>query len=255
MPITIAGSAVSTVVEVCPLKQHDFKSFGTVIENPQPSLVPSARLQEQQLPANAVQANQGSALKYLDVTHMHDLYKDAPSKAEAKAVMNMFVCAPRELHRSSSASISGLFPVEILERHPFTTQTFVPLGASPAEQNKTRYLVIVAPSLPPSWQDRLLPVPVSSSSGADGVLPGRGLPDLLHIRAFIATGAQAVTYGAGTWHAPMVAIGKEPLAFVVIQFANGIAIEDCQEAVFPPTDGNGIRVAVPNVPGHGSLKI
>jgi len=253
MPILIGGPAASTIINVRPLNQHDFESFGTVIENPQPSLIPSAHLK--QLPANAVQANQGSALKYLDVTHMQDFYKDAPSKKVGKAVMNMFVCAPRELEHSGAESSAGLFPVEILERHPFTTQTFVPLGASRAEQDKSRYLVIVAPSLPPSWQDLTLPVPVSLSAGANGVLPGRGLPDLSRIRAFIATGAQAVTYGAGTWHAPMVAIGKEPLAFVVIQFANGVGIEDCQEAVFRPIDGKQIRVEVPKMPGYGSLKL
>ena len=42
---------------------------------------------------------------------------------------------------------------------------------------------------------------------------------------------QAVTYGAGTWHAPMVALGEKGTAvdFVVVQFANGVAVEDCQE--------------------------
>ena len=57
------------------------------------------------------------------------------------------------------------------------------------------------------------------------------MPDVRRIRAFVASAAQAVTYGAGTWHAPMVALGEEGTAidFVVVQFANGVGVEDCQE--------------------------
>jgi ureidoglycolate lyase len=45
----------------------------------------------------------------------------------------------------------------------------------------------------------------------------------------VARGNQAVTYGAGTWHAPMAAIGERAIDFVVVQYANGVGIEDCQE--------------------------
>jgi len=38
-----------------------------------------------------------------------------------------------------------------------------------------------------------------------------------------------VTYGPGTWHAPMVVLGEKPVEFVVVQYANGVASEDCQE--------------------------
>lgn len=60
------------------------------------------------------------------------------------------------------------------------------------------------------------------------------MPDLKNLRAFIANGNQAVTYGAGTWHAPMVVIGARPIDFVVVQFANDVGIEDCQEIVLKP---------------------
>ena len=53
----------------------------------------------------------------------------------------------------------------------------------------------------------------------------------------MANGNQAVTYGAGTWHAPMVVIGERPIDFVVVQFANDVGIEDCQEIVL--TTGRG----------------
>jgi len=230
----------SRIIETEPLCQKSFAEFGTVIENPAPSLIPSLHISS--LPSNAVQANQGSALKYLDVTHMIDLYGSAPSHEPAKAVMNMFVCAPRPLLPSQQVGMAGNFPVKILERHPFTTQTFIPLGLSASELQKARYLVIVAPSLSPSPADDGLPVPTPTEDS--GPLPGRGLPDVKNIRAFIANGAQAVTYGAGAWHAPMVVIGRNPIDFVVVQFANGVAIEDCQEREHDVEEREQVLVAV-----------
>lgn len=131
--------------------------------------------------------------------------------------MSMFVCSAREL--SSVNDTQDKFTVRILERHPFTTQTFAPISST-----ANGYLVIVAPSLPPGEADKHLPVPVG------GDLPGRGLPDLKGLKAFVATDAQAVTYGVGTWHAPMVALGAPgtTLDFVVSQFMSGVAVEDCQ---------------------------
>lgn len=69
------------------------------------------------------------------------------------------------------------------------------------------------------------------------------------LRAFVATDAQAVTYGAGTWHAPMVALGAPgtTLDFVVSQFMSGVAVEDCQLVDFE-TRGReepSVEVAVP----------
>ncbi|QSZ34774.1 hypothetical protein DSL72_007632 [Monilinia vaccinii-corymbosi] len=248
MPVTIHPK---------PLTQDDFAAFGTVIQNPAPESIPSPAIKS--LPPNAVQANQGTAFKYLDVTHMKDFYGSAPSQRIANAVMNMFVCAPRPLLPSHDSNIRGLFPVTMLERHPFTTQTFIPLGISPSEQEDVCYLVIVAPSLTPSPIDETLPVPAHSSQTSTSYgnvekLPGRGLPDLKRLQAFLANGSQAVTYGAGTWHAPMVVVGKKPIDFVVVQFANGIGIEDCQEAELERTDKN-ICVVVPKLSRDATWKL
>lgn len=194
MPVKIDTPSREPILEVQELNQALFSKFGEVIENPAPSVVPSPTCH---VPANAVKANQGSALKYLDVTHMKDLYSTAPSRQTAKAVMNMFVCAPRELLLSERLHVDGLFAIELMERHPFTSQTFIPLGLSRGAATESRYLVIVAPSLSPSQKDEGLPVP-SVAPGKE-LLPGRGLPDLINIKAFVASGSQAVTYGAGTW--------------------------------------------------------
>lgn len=269
------------------LSQSAFSQFGTVIENPAHSNVP--RSNNDALP-EAISANQGTALKYLDVTHLSNLYSIAPSKKPSRAIMNMFVCAPRDLRPNEPSDslpsswgdidldgdddyeggnrVRELFDVPILERHPFTTQTFIPMGLSQNDKH-TQYLVIVAPTLPAAassrYTDRPPPYPTPKvqrrksirdifararpSPFTNEAAPppsqftrlhpsqrpkGPGLPDLKNIRAFVATGNQAVTYGAGTWHAPMAVIGDRPIDFVVVQFANGVDIEDCQEVMLSP---------------------
>lgn len=231
-----------------------FEPFGSVIQNPD-THSGSPKLEK-------TLANQGSATKWLDVTRMRNWYGLAQSKRAARCVMNMFVCRPREL-RPVEGESGGVFDVRILERHPFTAQTFVPLGLGRHER-EAYYLVIVAPTLPSgrrgeaerqppyptpptqskrSLKDRLLgarPSPYTndytstttppSATDADELRPkGAGSPDMNGLQAFIARGDQAVTYGPGTWHAPMVVLGERPIDFVVVQYANGVGDEDCQE--------------------------
>lgn len=276
-----------------------FNQFGTVVENPATSPSSKLPITHRIPPPDAVHANQGSATKFLDVTHMTNLYSLAPSKKPAKAVMNMFVCSPRNL-RSHEPSMSmpsswgdldfddeedgsenlqkQLLDIGILERHPFTTQTFIPMGLS-REDRHTQYLVIVAPTLPASASRRhtgrpppyptpkvqksksirdifarARPRPYSVDAGIAPSSPSRlhtsarpkgpGLPDLKNLRAFVASGTQAVTYGAGTWHAPMVVIGDRPIDFVVVQFSNEVSIEDCQEIVLRTDNASAEGVVV-----------
>jgi ureidoglycolate hydrolase len=218
--LQLSGIRIQAVAE--PLTQEAFAPFGDVIANPRPEVHPSSfNSYARTLPHNATSANQGSAIRYGDVSHIKNLYHQAPSeKSEPK--MSMFVCSARRLTPTSNPDLDS-FNVSVLERHPFTTQTFTPLPSS-----SKQYLVVVAPSLSPSSQDESLPVPRGDS------LPGRGLPNVKGLRAFVAEGNQAVTYGAGTWHAPMVVLGSEGtmLDFVVFQFASGEAIEDCQLVEF-----------------------
>ncbi|KAH7376392.1 ureidoglycolate hydrolase [Plectosphaerella cucumerina] len=262
-PVKISLDGLTLEVPALPLTRFSFAPFGDVIQNPHPTIAPSPSL-PRTLSLNALAANQGTAIKYQHPSTPRDLYAQAPSGTPARAVVNMFVCAARPLEQPAPASPppistllpygpghrggAGLFDVSILERHPFTTQTFVPMGAP----HGAAYLVIVAPSLPPSSRDEGLPAP-KEEAGAQGKarLPGRGLPDLRRLQAYVASGDQAVTYGAGTWHAPMVALGHPGTAieFVVTQFANDVGIEDCQEVVFGGSEGDGrIVVKVPERP-------
>lgn len=288
-----------------------FSQFGTVIENPTTSPSSKLAIPDRVLPPDHVQANQGFATKYLDVTHMSNLYSLAPSKKPAKAVMNMFVCKPRNMrsHEPSESMPSSwgdldldedegsnenlnkqLLDVKILERHPFTTQTFIPMGLS-AQDKHTQYLVIVAPTLPASASKRHIgrpppypnpvverkksfkdifararPAPYSTESKPpspqfEKLHPsarpkGPGLPDLKNLRAFVARGDQAVTYGAGTWHAPMIVIGDRPIDFVVVQFANEVGNEDCQEVELKTSKGaqEGVVVMV-DTDGAGKVQV
>lgn len=195
--------------------------FGTVIENPSPTLtsIPEVLpdLEQQTSPAGGVMlTNQNTALKYTDMTRMTNEYAQSPSQTAGKAVLNMFACFPRRHLIARSGEEEGgqsspVSPIRVLERHRFTTQTFVPMGLA-ASDRSTRYLVIVALTLAPSEE-----------------FPDRGPPDLQNIKAFAAHGGQAVTYAPGTWHAPMAVMGANRVDFVVLQFCNGVPEEDCQE--------------------------
>jgi ureidoglycolate lyase len=79
--------------------------------------------------------------------------------------------------------------VTMLERHPHSSQTFVPVQVA-------RYLVIVAPKQ-----------------------PGGG-PDLAQVRAFIVAGNQGVNYHRDTWHHGLTVLDKEG-EFAVFMWNDG----------------------------------
>lgn len=72
----------------------------------------------------------------------------------------------------------------------------------------------------------------------------QNLPDLSTIEAFYCMADQAVTYGAGTWHAPMIAVSEtfgsgsqcddDFLDFQVLISENDVPEDDCEECYFDP---------------------
>lgn len=76
-----------------------------------------------------------------------------------------------------------------MERHEFSSQSFVPIDVA-------RYLVIVAPH------------------GADSK------PDSARLQAFLARGDQGVTYGMNVWHHPMTVL-DQPGRFAVFMWLEG----------------------------------
>jgi ureidoglycolate lyase len=107
-----------------------------------------------------------------------------------------------------SLSLSRLAPTALplrsalLERHAFSSQTFLPLSVS-------RYLVIVAPP-------------------AAG-----GGPDATQVRAFVAGPGQGITYRAGTWHHGMTVLDR-PAEFAVMMWRDGTKADE--EFVPLPTE-------------------
>jgi ureidoglycolate lyase len=91
------------------------------------------------------------------------------------------------------------FPMRLLERHPCSSQAFIPLRCG-------RYLVVVAPSK------------------GDG-------PDWDHLRAFVATAGQGINYSAGTWHHPFTALDA-PAELAMLAWEDGTR-RDCEERALP----------------------
>jgi ureidoglycolate lyase len=86
--------------------------------------------------------------------------------------------------------------IRLLERHPLSSQLFMPLNAAP-------FLVVVAP-------------------------PGERV-DHASVRAFVTNGAQGVNYRRGTWHHPVIALRDRSEFLVVDRVGPGT---NCDEFFF-----------------------
>ncbi len=155
----------SRILRAEPLDRHLYAPFGAVLEASEGG----HRL-----------ANQGRARVWDHLAELVNLRDDA------RANVSVFRCAPE---------FSRPVPLRVFERHPFSTQVFVPMRAS-------RYLVVVA--------------------------PGGEAPNIEKARAFLASGQQAISYGAGIWHHPMIALDADT-DFTCIVFENSSA-NDCEVA-------------------------
>jgi ureidoglycolate lyase len=92
---------------------------------------------------------------------------------------------------SASRSLPQTLPLTttVMERHRFSTQTFLPLDVE-------RYLVVVAPH------------------------SAHGTPDMRQARAFIVPGDTGISYGADTWHHPLIVLDR-PGCFAVLLWRDG----------------------------------
>ena len=246
-----------------PLNATSFAPYGQILQPPSST---------DTTPTTGTITNQGTATKYPFIPTLPDFYHLSPTRKPARPQLSLFVCRP---HRSLRQG--RYLAVAVLERHPYTSQTFVPCGVD-ASARDVRYLVIVAPTLPerttttttsitppypidkprrrPTLTQRLLSArpnpftndfaPSTTTPSSNFNLPssmtqpqGPGGPDLSRLQVFVGRGDQAVSYGPGTWHSPMVVVGDREMQFVVVQFANGVEGEDCQEV---RVEGKAIEV-------------
>lgn len=119
-----------------PLERVSFAPFGDVIE-----ISPAVERRE---------INYGTASRYHDLAHLDLL------TGEGRPIVSIFRAKPSPMP----------IVVKVMERHPLSSQAFIPLGAAP-------YLVIVAPP---------------------------GPFDAARLQAFVAAPHQGVNYAAGVWH-------------------------------------------------------
>jgi ureidoglycolate lyase len=170
-------------LRVEPLTRDAFEAFGDVIEAPA---------------GGGRSANDGTAVRYDDIAALE------LTLGGGRPTLGLFRVNPVRL------------PLECrtLERHPLSSQAFMPVGAAP-------FLVVVAPA-------------------------GGDRPDAATTRAFVTDGRQGVNYRPGVWHHPVLALGAET-DFVMVGRAD--VGGDCDVAPF--AGGAGVRIA--QVPGQNSL--
>ena len=125
-----------------------------------------------------------------------------------QALGNARPTAPLSLSLSFLKPINELsLDVQLLERHEYSSQSFLPLDAS-------RYLVVVAPRT------------------ADA------RPNLDAMRAFIVPGHQGISYAMNIWHHGMVVLDR-PARFAVVMWRDGSSGDE----QFVPVD-TPVRVTI-----------
>ena len=130
--------------------------------------------------AGGTSTNQGTAIRYDRIAQL------TSSRPEVQPNLAVF--------RSVAKTLP--FEVRLLERHPCSTQMFVPLACR-------RFLVVVCPS------------------------DTRGEPDLADLRAFVCGPGQGVNYRVGVWHHPIIALDG-PAELLMLAWEDGSAL-DCEE--------------------------
>lgn len=153
-----------------PISPEAFAPFGEVVS--------LARLDQ------AKSANQGTGVRLDYVANLVN------ARPHARANMVVFRGAAQKLP----------LQMKLLEKHPHSSQTFLPLKCE-------RYLVCVAPT------------------GTDGA------PDLKGLVAFICEGGQGINYAPGTWHHPMMALDTDG-EFAMLVWEDQSA-QDCVEWPLP----------------------
>ncbi|KDR75198.1 hypothetical protein GALMADRAFT_249162 [Galerina marginata CBS 339.88] len=180
-----------TVIPVGPLTSEEFVPFGQVIQaysetNPKRSVI------------RVTPANGGTAEKFHKLSLLTSTY---PAEVGPTTGISVYRCQPLQ-------DISdGVTVLKTLERHPFTSQAFIPMGPGGGEgldEPADSYLVVVA------------------HNGVDD------RPDMKTLKAFVASAAQGISYNAGIWHQPMTVLARSlDLACVETQIGDG-SIMDCE---------------------------
>lgn len=147
-------------IVIQPLTQDSFAAFGDVIEKSGKDFIP---------------INQGLTERY------HALSLAQISGDHVAVGMSIF-------HNLFATQIP--FQIEMLERHPYGSQSFIPL-------QQQKLIIVVALPLD---QDR---------------------PDEQRIYAFMSNGQQGITYHQGVWHHPLITLEANSDFLVVDRIGGG----------------------------------
>lgn len=153
---------VLITIPVVPLTADAYKPYGQVIR---------AYENDSNKPEDikVTPANGGTAQKFHKLSFLESSY---PPTAGATTGISVYRCQPLENIQD------GVTTLTTLERHSYTSQSFIPMGTSSDGDLTIRsngFLVVVALNGP---DDR---------------------PDLETLRAFLASTAQGVSYNCGVW--------------------------------------------------------
>lgn len=161
--VVAVDMARSTIIPVVPLTSEEFAPFGQVIQ----AYADPKALQNT---TKVTSANGGTADKYHKLSLLTSSY---PEGTGATTGISVYRCRPLE------EISNGLTTLKALERHPYTSQAFIPLGRGRKEgkmdETADSYLVVVALN---GQDDR---------------------PDMKSLKAFVASTAQGISYNAGIW--------------------------------------------------------
>lgn len=168
------------------------------------SLLTAVRLVPEPL-TEAAFAPFGSVIDLCDITAAREINHGTTERVDFGAEIETAWNGGRtalSLFRSVQATALP-FAVRFLERHPHSSQAFLPIDGS-------RFLVVVAPAGPE--------------------------PDPGDVRAFLSRGEQGVNYRAGVWHHPLLALREGDVFLVVDRVGPG---NDCEKYAF---DGTKIQL-------------
>jgi len=148
-------------IPVVPLTSEGFAPFGQVIQAY--NEISKAK------GIKTTPANAGTATKFHKLSLLAGSYTP---DAGATTGISVYRCKPLE------DITDGLTVLKTLERHPFTSQAFIPMGRGSGDglsEPGDKYLVVVA------------------HNGTDD------RPDMKSLKAFLATSAQGISYNKGVW--------------------------------------------------------
>jgi len=208
---TLATPAPTNVhtIPVLPLTSEAFAPYGQVIQAyTDATAAPKG--------SKVTKANAGTADKYHKQTLLASSY---PAGSNATTGISVYRC-----QAFTDVGSDGTVRLTTLERHAYTNQAFIPMGRGEGEGLEDpgyRYLVVVAHNGP------------------------NDQPNFATLRAFLATAAQGVVYGAGVWHQPMTVLDKPlDLACVETQIGDG-SKSDCEILELDTVTKDGYALRLP----------